>query len=218
MPPVPPVPPAPIVPVPAVITPVVPVVAVEEEEEEEELTVIEDPAPPLTVPEPELPTEPEPEEEDDEVVVIEIIDEATPLAAPTEIRGSWALWNLILSIAGAILALMMGIRVLMKKRQEKENEDGRAAAKASTDDDESEEKKRGRLLLTLAIPFLAIVGIILFILTQDMRLPMIMIDWWTLAHAILFIGGIVSYIFAYKKEKDEDDDDNTQPAGHTSAA
>jgi len=32
---------------------------------------------------------------------------------------------------------------------------------------------------------------------------MALIDWWTLAHAILFIGALISYIFAYKKDKDE---------------
>jgi len=61
------------------------------------------------------------------------------------------------------------------------------------------------------IPFLAIVGIILFIITQDMRLPMTMIDWWTLAHGILFAGGVLSYIFAYRSEKDEDSDEE-EPA------
>jgi len=44
-----------------------------------------------------------------------------------------------------------------------------------------------------------------------------MIDWWTLAHGILFAGGILSYIFAYRSEKDEDDDEE-QPEANTTVA
>jgi len=39
-----------------------------------------------------------------------------------------------------------------------------------------------------------------------MSQPMAWMDWWTLAHAILFIGGILSYIFAYKKQKQDKDE------------
>ena len=63
-----------------------------------------------------------------------------------------------------------------------------------------------RLPLVIAIPVLAIIGIVLFILTQNMRLEMTLVDLWTIAHGILFAGGILSYIFAYKRDKDEEDD------------
>jgi len=109
----------------------------------------------------------------------------------------------------------MGIRVLIKRKEEKENEEH---SELHTSDEE-EKRKRSRLALILAIPVLAIVAFIVFFLTQDMSLKMILIDWWTLAHAILFAGGILSYIFAYRKEKGGDHEDD-QPAGdtHTSAA
>ena len=120
--------------------------------------------------------------------------------------GAWALWNLILSIAGAVLALMMGIRVLMKKRQNRDDEANQEYAGDYRSEEEQKEK-RGRLILIFAIPILAIIAIIIFILTQDMRLPMIMVDWWTLAHLLLFVAGVLCYIFAYKRERDEDDDE-----------
>jgi len=107
---------------------------------------------------------------------------------------------------------MMVVRIIIKKRRDKEDEKYEAHNASA-----EERQKRGRLLFILAVPVLAIIGIILFILTQDMRLPMIMIDWWTLAHGILFAGGALSYIFAYRRVKDEDGDDE-QPAGTTSAA
>jgi len=139
--------------------------------------------------------------------------EDAPIPLAVGARASWALWNLILSIAGAVLALMMGIRLLLMKRdEEEEDEEKKAARREAYPDEEEEEKKqkRGRLLMILAIPILAIIAIIVFILTQDMRLPMIMIDWWTLLHAILFIGGLISYIFAFRKVKDDDEDEDDE--------
>ena len=163
------------------------------------------PAPVVEIPDEDVPLDPGPAPEDEAIV---IPDEDVPLYRGP--GGSWALWNLILSIAGAILALMMGIRVLLKKRRDDKDEedDAKATAAKARDDDEEEEKKKGRLLLILAIPLLAIVAFIIFILTQDMRLPMEMVDWWTFAHAIIFLGGLLSYLFAYKKEEDDEEDDD----------
>jgi len=169
------------------------------------------PAPdiPLAQPDPEIPEIPQ-----------------VPLVAPSIYTGSWALWNLLFSIVGAVLALMIGLRVLIKKRQE-DNEGieytMRSDVRSSDEYAEDEKQKRSRLLLILAIPILAIVGCILFILTQDMRLPMTMIDRWTLAHAILLVGAIISYIFAFRKDKDEDSDsdsdsDDEQPIKQTGTA
>ena len=116
---------------------------------------------------------------------------------------------------------MLGVRVLIKKKREKEDRELEGAnvqeVKTSDEYEEDEKQKRSRLLLILATPFLAIVAIILFILTQDMTLPMIMIDWWTLAHAILFVGTVLCYIFAYRNEKDEDRDDE-EPIQNTTVA
>ena len=156
----------------------------------------------------------QPEEPDDGDDTIAIEPTEPPLGGPGEGEDAWALWNLILSIAGAVLALMMGIRVLMKKRQERveEEEDARQGF-ARQEDEEERKRKRGRLILIFAIPILAIIAIILFILTEDMRLPMIMVDWWTIAHVILFVAGILCYIFAYKREKDEDDNSEQYVTG-----
>jgi uncharacterized membrane protein len=131
------------------------------------------------------------EEDEEDEVIIYIEERPLPLVLWSE--GTWALWNLILSLAGAALALMTGIRVLMKKREEKDAENIYA--------EKSEKKKCSRLFFILATPLLAIVGILLFILTQDMRLTVIMTDWWTPVHVVLFAGGIFSYVFAYRNEK-----------------
>jgi len=118
----------------------------------------------------------------------------------------WALWNLILSIAGFVLAVMMGIRMLLHKRKEKKD---REQAEVYYENEEKEER-RNRLLFILAVPILAIIAIVLFLLTQDMSQLMVMVDLWTITHAVLFVGGLIGYIFAFKKQTDEDYDEETK--------
>jgi len=153
----------------------------------EEVEIEEEPAPLAEEP----PAPPDDGEETDRII--------EPAPTPLADISSWALLNLILSILGAILAIMMLVRVLMKRRKDEDEDE--------QEEEEDEKEKRGRIPLILLIPILAIVAFIIFFLTQDMTQPMAWIDWWTLAHAILFIGGILSYIFAYKKQKQDKDED-----------
>jgi len=139
------------------------------------------------------------ESEDDGAAAIIIDDPDVPLALIGE-AGAWALWNLILSIAGAILALMVGIHALIRKRNDEKDDTEEC-------DVDEEEKRRSRFLFVLAIPILAIIGIILFIFTENMRLQMILADRWTIAHVILFVVAIISYLLAFRNEKRNDDND-----------
>ena len=121
-----------------------------------------------------------------------IQDDDVPLAFFENNSPTWSLINLILAAAGIALAVMMGIRAIVKDR----NED---------DEEEQGEKRRNRKILAFAIPVLAILGTILFLLTQDMTLTMGMVDSWTLAQGALFAAGLLSYIFVSKKEKVADE-------------
>ena len=105
------------------------------------------------------------------------------------IEGTWALWNLLLSIGGVIVAITMGIKILV------------VGAKY---DEYGEIESQGRLRMILCVPTSAVIAIIVFILTQDMRLPMVMTDWWTLLHAILFACGVIGYILSYRTVGDEE--------------
>jgi len=57
---------------------------------------------------------------------------------------------------------------------------------------------------------MAIISIILFILTQDMRLPMVLVDWMTVIHAVLLVGGLVCYVIAFTGINDEEGEDDDQ--------
>jgi len=142
---------------------------------------------------------------DDDTLVID--DAMIPYASAPN-QATWALWNLILSIAGVVLAIMICIRILVARKKEDEeygvDADSNDRNRMNTDSDER--KKRGRLPLIVAIPVLALVAITIFILTQDMTAGMIMVDIWTIVHAVLFAAGLLSYIFAYKRDKDEQSD------------
>jgi membrane protein implicated in regulation of membrane protease activity len=65
--------------------------------------------------------------------------------------------------------------------------------------------------LIAAIAF-AIAACILFILTQDIRLPMVWMDRWTIVHAIIAVVELISIWMVFKrKKKDKDEDKNQEP-------
>ena len=126
-----------------------------------------------------------------------IQDNAPPLARSfnkvNEATATWALINLILAAGGIALAVLMAVRMVFKSGKDDEFER-----------EENNDRARNKRFLTFAIPIIALIGTVLFFLTQDMNLEMGMINFWTLPQAVLFISGLLSYIFAEKKEKDEE--------------
>ena len=115
----------------------------------------------------EIPTE-EPELTVEEPVEIpatveeEIPDEETPLAVPEltveEVSGaSWALINLIACLLTVLLAV---VKVIGRHDKEDDNEEKKSSAG-----------------LSLVLP--AVFSVILFILTENMRNPMVLVDSWT---------------------------------------
>ena len=115
-----------------------------------------------------------------------IADAATPLAGPT-----WALLNLILAIATALASLLMLIGYLGKKKQ---MEDGIVVR---------ETKKHGAVRLLTLLP--GIGGIVAFILTENMRNPMVFTDRWTLLMIIIAAVQLVLVLLGIKRDKDPDD-------------
>lgn len=126
-------------------------------------------------------TQPEP------TIVKEVV---TPQAAP---EGAWALLNLILTIISCIIAIIL---IFAKKKSENEE---------YTD----EEKKdiRGIKRFKIYSILIGIISIIVFILTEDMTLPMILIDKWTILMAIFTIVEIINIFIIRHKSKEEDEDE-----------
>ena len=143
----------------------------------------------------------------------EIVDDAVPQAQPDEPElGVWALLNLILTILTVILSLIMLILYIGKRKEEGDENDEQTKAAAQTGDDENAAdqiiKKKGLMRLIGIIP--AVAAVITFILTEDMSLPMVFTDKWTLLMAVILIVDIIVAILAHKTKKDADDDDNME--------
>lgn len=127
----------------------------------------------------------------------------------------WALLNLILCIAGAVLAVVILIVALVrrnKKQDEEEEYETEARHYRSDSEEEQEEEKRKKLrpvwLVLTAIA--GILGVIVFILTEDMTNLMVWMDNWTIVNAIIFAVGVIGAIFAFKKVKEDKDEDNKE--------
>ena len=86
--------------------------------------------------------------------------------------------------------------------------DERAASEAR-----EKQKKRQRRAWLLIANIGAIIGVVLFLLTQNIRLPMVLVDFWTIAHLVLFAVGIAATYCLYKRDKKDADKDRDMTAG-----
>ena len=151
-----------------------------------------------------VPDNPVPEVEPE----VDIDDNDTPLA-----EGVWALLNLIAAILttlGAIVALFR------RKEEEDEDEDEEDQNKPKTEEDEDEDDNRGKKMLAAKIAG-AVAGVlapIVFILTEDMSLPMVLIDKWTLLMVIILAAQIAAAIFNKKASElgDDEEEEEAEPA------
>ena len=166
------------------VPPVTPVGPTAPEEGPEE--TIDEPETPLAPAEPEAPAE-EPAEE-------EIEEADTPLAS----GAAWALLNLILMLCTALVSILLLIGFLGKKKKEDENENVEYTV-----------KRKGVTRVLGLIP--AIGSIIAFLLTENMRNPMVFVDRWTWLMVLIALVQVIVCIFA-RKEKEEPDDNAQTPA------
>ena len=131
------------------------------------------------------PVEPEPPEPD--------IPEPTPVPPGPLPPGIdyWALLNLILMLLTVLVALINALMYFRNPRDEygEEYED-------------EEVKKHGTARIIAIV--LAIISIIVFFLTEDMRLPMEWVDEYTIWMLILFVATVIVVMMS-KKEADDDD-------------
>ena len=124
------------------------------------------------------PTETKQPEPEPEVIE----DEETPLAPmPT---GAWALVNLVLMILTVLASLLMLLGVIGKKRGRNNKSFWRVAS---------------------LIP--AVAAVIAFVLTENMKLPMIMVDRWTLLMAVIAVLQLIVAVMS-KKQKESQDEEN----------
>jgi uncharacterized repeat protein (TIGR02543 family) len=128
---------------------------------------------------------------DDEPEVVP--EDKTPLAG----GPVWALLNLILTIATALASILMLLGYIGKKKEE---EDGVVIR---------ETEKHGFTRVLTLVP--GIGAIIAFILTENMRNPMVFTDRWTLLMLIIALVQLVLVIFGAKKDKEPEAEIEDRP-------
>lgn len=126
------------------------------------------------------------------VEVSTITDPIVPLDNPEAPTSYWALLNLILTILVVLETLLLFILYFIKNKKEKETEENTTTIK---------QKSFFKRIISLII---SIITIIIFILTEDMTLPMHFIDQYTLLMVIIaLIQTILSIIWIRKKNEEE---------------
>jgi hypothetical protein len=118
-----------------------------------------------------------------------------PLFSPEGI-DSWSLLDLMLAIAGAILAIGTLIAASRRRKNDKDDE-----TYFEETGEYREDQKRSRKIFLAGSIIASIVSIILFILTQDMRLPMVFIDIWTIVFALILAVEILFSKLTFPKKK-----------------
>ena len=135
-----------------------------------------------------------------------IKEEATPQASP---KGHWALINLIAAMLSVVLAVVALLAKHAKDEDEDdEDKDDQVVANENEDDDENESTRHRRWKVIATID--AILAVVVFILTENISLPMVLVDKWTLLMVLFGLISIVSTYFARKwHEEDEDEDEES---------
>lgn len=133
-----------------------------------------------------------------------IKEEATPQAA---IKGQWALINLIAAMLSVVLAVVALLAKHAKDEDEDdEDKDDQVVANENEDDEnESTRHRRWKVIATID----AILAVVVFILTENISLPMVLVDKWTVLMVLFGLISIVSTYFARKwHEEDEESSQN----------
>ncbi len=119
-------------------------------------------------------------------------------------NAAWALLNLILAAATAVVMAVLLVGYFKNKKEEEEEEFGGqvAAQTPESAEEEAKLKRKGLARLFSVIP--AVVAVVVFILTEDMRLPMQFVDKWTWVMALIALAQTIVAVFSVKSKDDED--------------
>ena len=147
---------------------------------------------------PEIIVDDEPEETPE---IVEIEDEETPEAGGR--RGHWALINLIATVGGALLALILLIGKHQKDADDEADENAQVVASEMDEEDEVVKRRRKWKYISTIV---AVISVVIFFLTENMSLSMVLVDKYTMLMLVLFLGNVVClYMGKRWHEADEEE-------------
>lgn len=124
--------------------------------------------------------------------------------------AAWALLNLILTILTGAIALALVITFFTKRRENEDEESKQERINADGSGEEPKVKKKP-VLRVLSI-VMTILAVVLFVLTEDMTLPMIFTDNYTIYHLVMFVITVLLATFSIKKYEDAEDEETPEMA------
>jgi uncharacterized membrane protein len=130
--------------------------------------------------------------------------------------SSWALLNLVMSIAGIILVVITIMRLLTYKRKEDKKVHDRINSSFNEEfenPESNDSSKKIKLTWFTAGAVAALTAVVVFILTQDITAIIALADWWTIVHIAILTVVVVSCVIVYRGQKSTkengSDKDNT---------
>jgi hypothetical protein len=118
---------------------------------------------------------------------------------------TWALVNLILTIAGVIL--LIAVLILWVRKRRDEAEDREFIYGGSAEDGSEDEKKSGKLWFIIAAA-MSVLAVIFFIITEDMTKTMVLLDKWTIVNAVILAAEIIAVNRTLKRKDREEAEKN----------
>ena len=110
-------------------------------------------------------------------------------------QNHWALINLV----AAVVSVILGIVLLLSKNKKDEDED------EQYENEETEEAKRYKRWKVVSV-IDAVLAVVVFIITENMKLPMVLVDKWTILMIVFAIVSIISLVFGRKYHEDDEDE------------
>ena len=135
--------------------------------------------------------------QNEQVPTIVIGDAQIPLSAGSLPHMVWALVNLLLAVAGVVLAGVMVIRKVVRKKRQDGDEP------AAEDENGADKHKKRRLAGLMLAVTAGVLGVLLFIFTEDTSLLMVLVDNWTLWQLVVFVVEIVGCVLTAKRRNKE---------------
>ncbi|GHU62139.1 hypothetical protein AGMMS49983_03050 [Clostridia bacterium] len=125
--------------------------------------------------------------------------------------GAWSLLSLILSLIAVIVALLLLVRAAAKRRERRDED---VAQYEDEETKEKEERRRYTTALRITTIIIGFLVMIVWLILDNLSLPMVWINKWTLFVAVVFLVHIIFLaVYRYNKAKDEKEDGDDEANG-----
>jgi NADH:ubiquinone oxidoreductase subunit 3 (subunit A) len=147
-----------------------------------------------------------------------ILNQAIPLHGGSFSQYCWALLNLMLTILGIMLVFVMLIRLVIRRNRRT----GKQADYIEENEDEKQtQKPKSRIIMIALTVLFSVSAILLFLITENIRLQIVLVDWYTIVHVIILAASIITFAFVLRrknKENEVDEDDAGELQTHTNSS